>query len=114
MTSPSALDYRVLTVTRPGLSRNLPPGYEPLMWVANSATLIYGERDAVLVDSRDASTVHDGSDLQAGRPGRLGEGQLGDRPLGRSRHGGLLRRQVGGEDVVELRGIDRELGAVAG
>jgi glyoxylase-like metal-dependent hydrolase (beta-lactamase superfamily II) len=36
---------------RPGLGRNLPPGYESLTWVANSATLIYGERDAVLVDT---------------------------------------------------------------
>lgn len=51
MSSPSPLDYRVFTVTRPGLGRNLPPGYEPLTWVANSATLIYGERDAVLVDT---------------------------------------------------------------
>jgi hypothetical protein len=33
-------------------------------------------------------------------PGRLGEGQLSDRPLGRGHHGGLLRRQVGGEYVV--------------
>jgi hypothetical protein len=45
------LDYRVFTVTRSGLGRNLPAGYEPLMWVANSATLISGERDAVLVDT---------------------------------------------------------------
>jgi glyoxylase-like metal-dependent hydrolase (beta-lactamase superfamily II) len=29
----------------------VPPGYEPLLWVANSATLISGERDAVLVDT---------------------------------------------------------------
>lgn len=45
------LGWRVLTVTRPGLTRDVPPGYESLMWVANSATLIYGERDAVLVDT---------------------------------------------------------------
>jgi glyoxylase-like metal-dependent hydrolase (beta-lactamase superfamily II) len=41
----------VFTVKRPGLGRDVPPGHEPLMWVANSATLIYGERDAVLVDT---------------------------------------------------------------
>ena len=45
------LEYRVFTAKRPGLSRDLPPGYESLMWVANSATLIYGKRDAVLVDT---------------------------------------------------------------
>jgi glyoxylase-like metal-dependent hydrolase (beta-lactamase superfamily II) len=45
------LEYRVFTATRPGLSRDVPPGHESLMWVSNSATLIYGERDAVLVDT---------------------------------------------------------------
>jgi glyoxylase-like metal-dependent hydrolase (beta-lactamase superfamily II) len=29
----------------------VPPGKEALLWVANSSTLIYGERDAVLVDT---------------------------------------------------------------
>jgi hypothetical protein len=51
MSSLSALDYRVFTVRRPGLSRDLPPGHESLAWVANSATLISGERDAVLIDT---------------------------------------------------------------
>jgi glyoxylase-like metal-dependent hydrolase (beta-lactamase superfamily II) len=45
------LRYKVFTVTRPGLNRDAPPGKESLMWVANSATLIYGEQDAVLVDT---------------------------------------------------------------
>src|ERR1700730_18288510 len=45
------LRYKVFTATRPGLNRDVPPGKESLMWVANSATLIYGERDAVLVDT---------------------------------------------------------------
>src|SRR5216683_6802876 len=45
-----SLRYKVFTATRPGLNRDVPPGRESLMWVANSATLIYGERDAVLVD----------------------------------------------------------------
>ena len=41
----------MLTIRRPGLTRDLPPGKEELMWVANSSTLILGERDAVLVDT---------------------------------------------------------------
>jgi glyoxylase-like metal-dependent hydrolase (beta-lactamase superfamily II) len=49
--TPDELDYRVFTVTRPGLTPDIPAGYESLAWVANSATLIYGARDAVLVDT---------------------------------------------------------------
>lgn len=45
------LQYKVLTVKRPGLSRDVPPGKESLNWVANSSTLIYGQREAVLVDT---------------------------------------------------------------
>jgi glyoxylase-like metal-dependent hydrolase (beta-lactamase superfamily II) len=45
------LIYKVFTATRPGLNRDVPPGKESLMWVANSSTLIQGERDAVLVDT---------------------------------------------------------------
>jgi glyoxylase-like metal-dependent hydrolase (beta-lactamase superfamily II) len=45
------LRFDVLTIKRSGLSRDLPAGKEELMWVANSSTLIYGERDAVLVDT---------------------------------------------------------------
>ena len=47
----SRLSYKVFTVTRPGLNRDVPPGKEALMWVANSSTLIHGARDAVLVDT---------------------------------------------------------------
>jgi glyoxylase-like metal-dependent hydrolase (beta-lactamase superfamily II) len=47
----TGLQWEVLTVKRPGLTRDLPPGKEELMWVANSSTLIHGERDAVLVDT---------------------------------------------------------------
>jgi len=50
-TTRPGLTWDVLTIRRPGLSRDLPPGKEPLMWVANSSTLIAGERDAVLVDT---------------------------------------------------------------
>jgi len=45
------LHWDVLTIKRPGLTRDLPPGKEELAWVANSSTLIYGEHDAVLVDT---------------------------------------------------------------
>jgi len=50
-TTPTDLRWDVLTVKRPGLTRDLPPGKEELMWVANSSTLIQGERDAILVDT---------------------------------------------------------------
>src|ERR1700726_128104 len=47
----AGLSWDVLTIRRPGLTRDLPAGNEELMWVANSSTLIRGERDAVLVDT---------------------------------------------------------------
>ncbi|HEU0149639.1 MAG TPA: MBL fold metallo-hydrolase [Bradyrhizobium sp.] len=47
----SPLNYKVFTATRPGLNRDVPAGKESLMWVANSSTLIYGEHEAVLVDT---------------------------------------------------------------
>ena len=50
----AALTYRVFTAIRAG--RDVPPGHlrpeqETLKWIANSATLITGARDAVLVDT---------------------------------------------------------------
>ena len=36
---------------RQGLTRDLPPGKEQWTWVPTSATLVHGERDAVLVDT---------------------------------------------------------------
>ena len=45
------LTWKVLTVKRRGLTRDVPPGTEDLEWVANSSTLVSGERDAVLVDA---------------------------------------------------------------
>src|ERR1700680_665526 len=50
-TTNNNLHWDVLTIKRPGLTRDLPPGKEHLMWVANSSTLISGDRDAVLVDT---------------------------------------------------------------
>lgn len=46
------LTYDTLLARREGLTRDLPEGdNEDLRWVTNSATLILGERDAVLVDT---------------------------------------------------------------
>lgn len=50
-TSNGNLKWDVLTIKRSGLTRDLPDGKEDLAWVANSSTLIFGERDAVLVDT---------------------------------------------------------------
>jgi glyoxylase-like metal-dependent hydrolase (beta-lactamase superfamily II) len=46
------LTYDTLLVRREGVVRDLPPGdNDDLRWVMNTATLILGERDAVLVDT---------------------------------------------------------------
>jgi glyoxylase-like metal-dependent hydrolase (beta-lactamase superfamily II) len=45
------LKWDVLVTNRQGLVRDLPPGKEQWTWVPTSATLIFGERDAVLVDA---------------------------------------------------------------
>ena len=45
------LRYDVLVLKRRGVTRDLPSGTESLQWVANTATLIYGEHDAVVVDT---------------------------------------------------------------
>jgi glyoxylase-like metal-dependent hydrolase (beta-lactamase superfamily II) len=45
------LTYDVFALKRPGLTRDVPPGTESLQWVANTATLIAGSQDAVLVDT---------------------------------------------------------------
>src|SRR5580692_10742218 len=48
----SQLQYETLLARREGLTRDLPAGdNEDLRWVANSATLIFGDHDAVLVDT---------------------------------------------------------------
>src|SRR5260370_19990615 len=41
----------VSALTPPGPTRDVPPGTESLQWVANTATLIAGSQDAVLVDT---------------------------------------------------------------
>src|SRR5215813_3482493 len=45
------LQWEVFVVKRQGVTRDLPPGKEHLNWVGGSATLIFGARDAVLVDT---------------------------------------------------------------
>jgi len=47
----TSLSYAVTSATRKGVTRDLPHGPEDLQWVANTATLIYGDREAVLVDT---------------------------------------------------------------
>ena len=45
------LNWTLLTKKRESSTQGLPPGKENLAWVTNTVTLIYGERDAVLVDT---------------------------------------------------------------
>src|ERR1700726_4229227 len=45
------LGGQVLAQKRRGMNRDLPPGKRDLRWVADSSTLIYGEHDAILVDT---------------------------------------------------------------
>jgi glyoxylase-like metal-dependent hydrolase (beta-lactamase superfamily II) len=47
----ATLKWDVLVTNRQGITRDLPPGKEQWTWVPTSATLIFGERDAVLVDA---------------------------------------------------------------
>src|SRR6266481_9514846 len=45
------LNWKLLTKKRGSSTQGLPPGKDDLAWVTNTVTLIYGERDAVLVDT---------------------------------------------------------------
>jgi glyoxylase-like metal-dependent hydrolase (beta-lactamase superfamily II) len=47
----SRLKWKLLTKKRGSATRGLPPGKEDLAWVSGTVTLIYGQRDAVLVDT---------------------------------------------------------------
>ncbi|PQQ40468.1 MBL fold metallo-hydrolase [Photorhabdus luminescens] len=47
----SHLHWKVLTKKRGSSTQGVPPGKEYLSWVTNTVTLIYGRRDAVLVDT---------------------------------------------------------------
>src|SRR5271167_2360087 len=45
------LQWNLLIRKRASATQGTPPGKEELKWVANTATLVYGERDALLVDT---------------------------------------------------------------
>ncbi|HJX84611.1 MAG TPA: MBL fold metallo-hydrolase [Candidatus Angelobacter sp.] len=49
--SASKLNWELLTKKRGSSTQGIPAGKEHLAWVTNAVTLIYGERDAVLVDT---------------------------------------------------------------
>jgi glyoxylase-like metal-dependent hydrolase (beta-lactamase superfamily II) len=47
----SKLQWKLLTKKRASSTQGVPPGKEALAWVTNSVALIYGQRDAILVDT---------------------------------------------------------------
>ena len=51
LTQSPTLAYDVFVLKRSSLTSDVPPGTESLQWVANTATLIAGSQDAVLVDT---------------------------------------------------------------
>jgi len=50
-TKNAPLQWRLLVKKRNSDPRRVPPGKESLIWITNTVTLLYGERDAVLVDT---------------------------------------------------------------
>src|SRR4029077_9188564 len=46
-----SMNWKILTKKRGSSTQGVPPGKEDLAWVTNTVTLIYGDRDAVLVDT---------------------------------------------------------------
>jgi glyoxylase-like metal-dependent hydrolase (beta-lactamase superfamily II) len=46
-----SLQFKLFIRRRASATQGTPPGKEDLKWVANTTTLIYGERDALLVDT---------------------------------------------------------------
>ncbi|KAJ5433581.1 uncharacterized protein N7458_012737 [Penicillium daleae] len=46
------LEYRVFTSRRSGVNRSTPAGHDHLKWVPTTSTLIFGQKDAVLVDTQ--------------------------------------------------------------
>src|SRR5271154_81956 len=45
------LKYKLFIRRRPSATQGTPPGKDDLKWVANTTTLVYGEREALLVDT---------------------------------------------------------------
>jgi hypothetical protein len=70
-TASATLKWDILVTNRPGLTRDLPPGKEQWAWVPTSATLIFGQRDAVLVDAfltvEQAAALVEWAGFQAGK-----------------------------------------------
>ncbi|MBB5404455.1 glyoxylase-like metal-dependent hydrolase (beta-lactamase superfamily II) [Paraburkholderia sp. JPY162] len=50
-TNSTDLKWELLVKRRTSATQGVPPGKEDLTWVANTVTLIYGQRNAVLVDT---------------------------------------------------------------
>jgi len=48
---PAPLRWQLFIRQRASATQGTPPGRDDLKWVANTTTLLYGERDAVLVDT---------------------------------------------------------------
>ncbi|KAL5333939.1 metallo-beta-lactamase domain protein [Aspergillus crustosus] len=46
------LDYKVFTSRRSGVNQSTPAGHDHLKWVPTTSTLIFGQKDAVLVDTQ--------------------------------------------------------------
>jgi glyoxylase-like metal-dependent hydrolase (beta-lactamase superfamily II) len=55
----SPLQWKLFIRERASATQGIPPGKDDLNWVANTSTLMYGEREALLVDTflSDAQTV---------------------------------------------------------
>jgi glyoxylase-like metal-dependent hydrolase (beta-lactamase superfamily II) len=47
----SLLQYKLFIRRRASATQDTPPGKDDLKWVANTTTLVYGEREALLVDT---------------------------------------------------------------
>ena len=47
----SELQWKLLTKKRASSTKGIPSGKEDLAWVTNTVSLIFGQRDAVLVDT---------------------------------------------------------------
>jgi hypothetical protein len=50
-TKSATLQWILLVKKRNSDPRRVPPGKESLTWITNTVTLLYGERDAMLVDT---------------------------------------------------------------
>ena len=73
------LNWKVLIKKRAGVTQGVPPGKEDLAWVTNTVTLIYGERDAVLVEGEHVSVEVEPDADEVTRIGRGRVRRPGDR-----------------------------------